>query len=67
MYFDSLQAVLHMDGHGFYVWAAYAVTLVTLTATVIAPVLRRRRFLRQLAAQLKRAQGATAASARRIN
>ena len=67
MYFDSLHAALHMDGHGFYVWSAYAVTFVTLTATVIAPVLRRRRFLRQLAAQIKRTQGATAVSARREN
>ncbi len=63
MYFDSLQAALHMGGHGFFVWTAYAVTVVTIAAILITPVLRRRRFLRQLTGQLKRAQGAADPSA----
>ena len=32
MYFDSLQSLLHMDGHGVYVWAAYLVTLLVVIA-----------------------------------
>jgi heme exporter protein D len=64
MYFDSFQAALTMDGHGVYVWTAYFVTVVMIGIVLIAPMLRRRRFLRQLAAQLKRAQGAPADSAR---
>ncbi|MCB1687794.1 MAG: heme exporter protein CcmD [Halioglobus sp.] len=64
MYFDSLHAALDMGGHGFYVWTAYSVTIVMIALVVIAPVLRRRRFLRQLAGQLKRAQVATAENTR---
>lgn len=63
MYFDSFQAVLAMNGHGVYVWTAYFVTIVMIAIILIVPIVRRRRFLRQLAAQLKRAQGAPVNSA----
>ena len=50
MYFESLQAALQMDGHGIYVWPAYVVTLLALSAVLIVPARRRRRILRELAA-----------------
>ena len=28
MYFESLSAMWHMDGHGIYVWLAYALTAI---------------------------------------
>lgn len=56
MYFDSLHAVLTMEGHGGYVWSAYLVTLLTILIVLLAPMLRRKRFLRQLAGELRRAQ-----------
>ena len=62
MYFDSLQAVLHMDGHGIYVWMAYLVTAVVISAVLIVPLRRRRQFLAQLAAEARRAQAAPGAS-----
>lgn len=55
MYFDSLSAVLHMDGHGGFVWAAYAITLLVLVLLVVAPGRRQKKFLRRLAGELKRA------------
>ena len=58
MYFESLQAVLHMDGHGAFVWAAYAVTLVVIVWLLTAPRRRQRQFLRQLAGELRRQQAA---------
>lgn len=58
MYFDSFQALLTMNGHGIYVWPAYLVTIVVITALLIAPTRRRSRVLRQLAGELKRAQSA---------
>ncbi len=64
MYFDSLPAALAMEGHGAYVWGSYLVTVAVIAMVVMAPVLRRRRFLRQLAAQIKRAQGGPAGQAR---
>tara|TARA_R110002124_G_scaffold61406_4_gene168218 strand:- start:2902 stop:3105 length:204 start_codon:yes stop_codon:yes gene_type:complete len=60
MYFDSLQAALDMQGHGMFVWPAYIVTIAVIAFLVIAPLQRRRRILRQLDAQFKRAQGAPA-------
>ena len=58
MYFDSLQALLTMDGHGFYVWTAYLVTVMVVALVLLAPLRRKKRFLRQLAGELKRAQDA---------
>ena len=60
MYFDNLNAVLVMEGHGGYVWLAYAVTLSVLAILLVAPMRRRRRQLRQLAMDLRRARGDSA-------
>lgn len=58
MYFDSLTAVLNMDGHGVYVWLAYGVTLAVIAAILVAPLRRRNRLLRQLAMEQRRARSA---------
>ena len=58
MYFDSLQALLHMEGHGIYVWSAYAITLAVVAAILLLPRRRQSRFLRQLAGEMKRQRGA---------
>jgi len=39
---------LQMGGYALYVWPAYAVTAVTLTFSVLAPIRRRNRLLREL-------------------
>jgi len=57
MYFDNLQAVLSMGGHGVYVWSAYAVTGVVIAAVLIVPMQRRRRLLRDLVDVQRRARG----------
>ena len=58
MYFDSLHAVLTMQGHGGYVWTAYLVTVVVIVGMLLAPMRRRTRLLRQLSGELRRAQRA---------
>ena len=58
MYFDSFQAALSMDGHGAYVWVAYAITLTVLAWIVIAPRRRARNTLSQLADEARRQAGA---------
>ncbi len=35
--FDSVSALIHMDGHGAFVWAAYAITFVVLLGCVLWP------------------------------
>lgn len=61
MYFDSLQSILVMEGHGVYVWAAYAVTVLVVIAALAIPVRRQKRLLGQLAAEARRARGAPVA------
>lgn len=61
MYFESVQALLSMDGHGPFVWSAYAVCLLVIIGLVLAPMRRRKRYLKQLAGELKRAAGKPAA------
>ncbi len=54
MYFDSLHALLQMEGHGPYVWSAYGITFVTLMALIVAPLRRKQRQLRELRGQYRR-------------
>lgn len=54
MYFESLGAALAMDGHGAYVWSAYAISLVVVVLMLLVPQRRQGRFLRQLVAEQKR-------------
>ena len=56
MYFDSVQAIVQMDGHGSFVWAAYAITYVVLALILVAPRRRARGALRRIAGELRRAE-----------
>jgi heme exporter protein D len=54
MYFDSLQSLIHMDGHGVFVWSTYAVAAVVIAWLLVAPLRRRRRLLAEIAAARRR-------------
>jgi len=56
MYFESLSAALHMDGHGAFVWSAYLVTIIVIAGLLIVPIRREKLFFRQLKGVLKRQQ-----------
>lgn len=58
MYFDSLGALLHMDGHGVYVWSAYMITLVVIIFILLSPIRRKNRIISEMAGELRRSQGA---------
>jgi heme exporter protein D len=45
--FDSVSAFFEMNGHGGYVWAAYAITYTVLIYLAISPLLQKKAFLRQ--------------------
>ncbi|MBL8300303.1 MAG: heme exporter protein CcmD [Rhodanobacteraceae bacterium] len=45
-----------MGGYGGYVWSAIAIFLVTLALEAAAPLLKRRRVLRELRGRLRRAR-----------
>ena len=38
---------LHMGGYAFYVWTAYGAAFVVLALNLAAPILRRRRLVRE--------------------
>ncbi len=57
MYFQSLNELLHMDGHGAFVWTAYIITIAVIAVILVAPLRRQRGVLRQLAGELRRQQG----------
>jgi len=54
MYFDTLQDAIYMNGHGVFVWSAYAIAFAVLIALVITPLRRTRRFLREESRRLRR-------------
>jgi len=60
--FDSLHQLFWMDGHGPYVWGCYAIALVAILFLVLSPILKRRRFLRQLRGVVRREQQSTGSS-----
>ena len=57
MYFDSVQAVIEMEGHGAFVWSAYAMTVLVLIIMVMIPLKRRRRLLRDIGGEMRREEG----------
>ena len=59
MYFDSLEALLYMDGHGAFVWSAYLITVVVIAFLLLAPRRRQRRFLQRLGGEARCQQGAS--------
>lgn len=54
MYFDSLEALLHMNGHGTYVWSVYLIATLVVTLLVVIPIKRKRRALQTLAPEITR-------------
>jgi heme exporter protein D len=60
MYFQSLDALLHMDGHGAFVWSAYLITAAVIAVVLVSPGRRRRRLLRQFAGEARRQRAAGA-------
>jgi heme exporter protein D len=53
MYFATLSELWHMDGHGPFVWSAYAIVLLVLIVLVSAPLARHRRALERVRSRLR--------------
>ncbi|MCR8921694.1 heme exporter protein CcmD [Dasania sp. GY-MA-18] len=62
MYFENLAALLTMDGHGPYVWAAYGMTALVLILLIINPLLRKRSLLTQQRMRLRREQASSSSA-----
>jgi heme exporter protein D len=55
MFFDSWESLMYMGGHGAYVWAAYAISVLVLALLLLSPLRRQRRLLRELRGAARRA------------
>ncbi|MEY2864401.1 MAG: hypothetical protein RLY58_2108 [Pseudomonadota bacterium] len=53
--FDSFSAFVAMGHHGAYVWSAWGLTLLCVLALIVDARARRRRFIQETAARLRRA------------
>ena len=45
--FESFADFIAMNGHGPYVWAAYAITFAVLIYLLISPLLQKKSFIKQ--------------------
>ncbi len=56
MQFESISDVIHMNGHGLYVWISYAVALAVITYNIAAPLLEKSDIRKKLSRQARREQ-----------
>ncbi len=54
--FDNVSGMLHMAGHGIYVWTAVLVTLALIAWLIINPLLQRRHVIEEIAQDVARGQ-----------
>ena len=54
--FDNVSGMLHMAGHGIYVWTAVLVTLALIAWLIINPLLQRRHVIKEIAQDVAREQ-----------
>ena len=62
MYFNNLEQLMLMGGHGPYVWSAFAVTIAALVWLVLAPIINHRALLKDVARDLQREQARQAST-----
>jgi heme exporter protein D len=52
--FESINDFIQMSGHGYYVWSAYLISLIALAWLVVSPLIRRKKFMKEIARQQQR-------------
>lgn len=62
MYFDSVAALIAMDGHGLYVWGVVAIWLLTLGSQWLVPCYSHQQFYKLAAQQQRRNEDSNAPS-----
>lgn len=56
MNFDSIEAFLHMGGHGVYVWLSYGVGFLVFITAIISPLIKRKKIYNELLQLQRRKQ-----------
>jgi heme exporter protein D len=60
--FESIADFITMNGHGSYVWSAYAITFAVLFFLLASPLMQKKAFIKQQQKQQKLAQANNSAS-----
>jgi len=53
MYFDSLQQLIWMNGHGIYVWSSFAISAVIMIGLIVKPLRQKQAAMRNIELQIK--------------
>lgn len=53
MYFDSLQQLVFMDGHGIYVWSAFIISLTVMVGLVVNPLCQKKQEFKNIQLHIK--------------
>lgn len=56
MAFESLSDFINMDGHGLYVWSAYAVGAVIIAFNLLSPKQLRKKLVKDHQRRMRREQ-----------
>ncbi len=54
MYFEDLNTLITMGGHGLYVWTAYGLGLLVMVWNVLVPLRHRRRVAADVGRRMRR-------------
>ena len=53
MYFDSLQQLMSMNGHGVFVWSAFTISAVVMIGLIVIPLKQKQAAMRNIELQIK--------------
>ncbi|MDG2018337.1 MAG: heme exporter protein CcmD [Porticoccaceae bacterium] len=53
MYFDSLQQLIFMDGHGVYVWSAFIISIVVMVGLMVKPLCQKKQEFKNIQLHIK--------------
>jgi heme exporter protein D len=53
MYFDSLQQLIWMNGHGVYVWSSFAISAVVMIGLIVIPLKQKQAAMKNIELQIK--------------
>lgn len=56
MYFDSLSDLIHMDGHGVYVWVSYGIFAIVFGLNIVAARVNRKQMIERTKRAIRRSE-----------
>jgi heme exporter protein D len=53
MYFDSLQQLIWMNGHGVFVWSSFAISAVVMIGLIVIPLKQKQAAMKNIKLQIR--------------